>query len=328
MKNTITVGTASAPAGGRARGIISVNTLANGDTVALPVHVVNGASDGPRLWINGALHGNEFNGVIAALQFVQTIDPATLSGAVIVTPISNTLAFFARSRFSPQDDGNLGESYPGSPDGSITKQIAFHHFREIRANADYLIDLHASGVNNNSKSYSVLKYVGRPETEKRAVDLLMANGIHLNCGVDTLGENDEPVPLAGSLDLECMKLDIPAFMLELGHARRVEHAVVRSAADGFVNSLRHLGMIAGEPLKHADQVLTKARFIVRCSKAGLVVQACSPHDQVKAGEIICRVFDPFGDLVEEVRAEKDMFIISLKDDCVANPGDRVAFGAA
>ncbi len=328
MKNAVSVGTATAEPGARAKGVIEVSRLANGDMITLPVHVINGVKDGPRLWVNAALHGNEFNGVISALRFVEAIDPSQLAGVVIVTPISNPLAFYARARFSPHDGGNLGESYPGTPTGPITRQIAFHHFNEIRKNADFLIDLHASGVTNCSKSYSVLKYCGHPETEKRALDLLLVNGIHLNCSVDTLGKNDEPVPLTGSLDLECMKIGIPSFMLELGHANRVEEEIVQSGFDGLMNSLRHLKMIEGDVVKHENQVVTTERFIVRCKASGLVVQAVKPHDHVRAGDLLCRVYDPFGSLLEEVHAEKDMHIISLKEDCVASSGDRVAFGAA
>ncbi|MBX5272715.1 hypothetical protein HJB99_29335 [Rhizobium sp. NLR17b] len=328
MFKTVTVGTASAAPGSKAQGVIEVAPLANGDMVTLPVHVINGAKDGPRLWINAAIHGNEFNGVISSLRLIEKIDPAELSGALIVTPISNPLAFFARARFTPHDGGNLGESYPGKPTGPITKQIAYHHFEEIRKNADYLIDLHASGVTNASKSYSVLKYAGYPEAEKRALDLLMTNGIHLNCTVDTLGENDEPVPLTGSLDLECMALGIPSFMLELGHSLRVEEEVVASGLFGLENSMRHLGMIAGEVTSFARQVVTAKRFIVRCTKSGLAVQARQPHDFVKAGDVLTRIYDSFGTLLEEVRAEEDMHIISLKEDCVATSGDRVVFGAA
>lgn len=328
MLNTVTVGTAKAECGQKAQGVIEVAPLASGEMVTLPVHIINGAKDGPRLWVNAALHGNEFNGVISALQLVEQIDPAELSGVLIVTPIANPLAFFAKQRFSPHDGGNLGESYPGRPVGPITKQIAYHHFEEIKKNADCLIDLHASGVTNCSKSYSVLKLAGHAKTEKRALDLLMTTGIHLNCTVDTLGKNDEPVPLTGSLDLECMALGIPSFMLELGHANRVEDQIVKDGLDGMKNAMRFLGMIAGEVSIYPEQVVTKERFIVRCTKSGLAVQACRPHDHVKAGAVVTRIYDSFGALIEEVRAVKDMHIISLKEDCVTVSGERVVFGAA
>jgi predicted deacylase len=328
MLKNVTVGTATAAPGTKTKGVIEVAPLATGEMVTLPVHIINGAKDGPRLWVNAAIHGNEFNGVISALRLVDKINPAELSGVVIITPISNPLAFFAKTRFTPHDGGNLGESYPGKPVGPITKQIAYHHFNEIKQNADYLIDLHASGVTNCSKSYSVLKYAGHPATEKRALELLLANGIHLNCSVDTLGKNDEPVPLTGSLDMECMALGIPSFMLELGHANRVEEEIVQSGLFGLENSMRHLGMVEGEVTVFADQIVTTERFIVRCTESGLAVQACKPHDYVNAGDILTRIYDSFGTLLEEVRAEKDMHIISLKEDCVATSGDRVVFGAA
>jgi predicted deacylase len=328
MKQDIQVGSAFASPGMTANGVIAAGELANGEHITLPVIVINGANPGPCVWVNAALHGNEVNGVMTALRVARGVDAKTLHGSIIVTPISNPLAFQARTRLTPHDGGNLGESYEGDPAGSITRQIAFAHFQEVQKHAEYMIDLHAAGVTNRSKPYSVLKYAGHRETEARALDLLLKMGIFLNCAVDTLEKNDEPVPLTGSLDMVCMARGIPAFMLELGHSGRVEEAVIAAAYEGIRNGLRHLKMVDGDTIDFPDSVLTTQRYLVRCQKSGLVVQRKDPHDFVKQGECLAVIVDRFGLVLEEIFAPKDLYIISVKEDCVASAGDRVAFCAS
>jgi len=328
MIQEVTIGTARARSGSRATGEIVVNRVVTGEAVSLPVIVVNGSADGPRLWINAGQHGSEVCGVAAAIDAANLIDPGKLRGAVIVTPVSNPLAFQSKVRLTPNDGGNLGESYPGSATGTITQQIAHHHFAAIRANADYLVDMHSSGVTQFSKSYSVLKLSGHPETEARAMGFLLSMGIHLNCSVNTLGETSEPVPLSGSLDLACMAAGIPAFMIELGNTSRIEPHVAEEGAAGLLKSLLHLGMLDGAALSFEGQIVTRRRFIVRCTCSGFVRQLHRPHDFVAKGHPITRITDLYGTTLEEVLAPSELYIVSLKEDGVATAGDRVAFGGS
>lgn len=333
MKETLTIAGISAACGTRAKGEIHVANLPSGESLSLPIQIINGTEDGPRVWINAAIHGNEFNGVVSALELAEKVDPAVLKGAIIVTPIANPLAFYARSRFSVHDgngvnNGNLGECYPGLPDGPITRQIAYHQYRAVADHVDALFDLHSSGVTNLSRTYSVLKLVGNKATEKRALDMLLATGVLLNCQVDTTGATDEPVPLDGSLDLELMRRGIPAVMIEIGHSMRVERAVIDHAVTGLLNALRFLGMLEGEVLKWPGQVVASSRYIVRCRTSGLVIPLCAPGQHLQKGDLICRVLSPSGDVLEEVLSPREMHVVSLKEDCVALAGERVCFGAS
>lgn len=328
MKEALQVGTAIADPGSRAVGYIKVDTLANGNEVCIPVIVVNGASEGPVLWLNAALHGNEFNGVLASIQATNGIDAKQLRGAVVCTPVSNPLAFQGKQRFSLYDQMNLGECYPGNAKGQMTERIAYAHFLEVKRKATCLVDYHASGVTNFAAPYSVLKLCGHPETERKAEELLLAFGIHLNCKINTMGELNEPVPVNGSLDLECMRNGIPSFMLELGHAGRLEPDIVEFAIKGTNNIMKHLRMIPGEADIHHQQVVVNERYIIRSNTSGIVVQEKKPHDFVRKGERIAHIIDLFGNVVETIVAPKDVYLISLKEDCVANAGDRIAFGGS
>lgn len=325
MKYTIQLGNATAVAGSTAKGALDVTPMADGGMLSLPVIIANGRSEGPVLWINAALHGNEYNGVVAALRIMNELDVEQLHGAVICTPISNPLAFYSKNRLSQQDGLNLGECYPGDPDGQLTQRIAYVHFNAIKKYANILIDFHASGVTHRARPYSVFKRCGYPEVEKKIEELLKYFGIYLNCGVDTLKKTDEPVKLVGSLDIECSKLGIPSFMLEVGNATRVENDIVDFSVAGTRNIMQHLGMLEGTAKLFSDSIFLTARKILRCGCGGIVVQKKNPYDFVHTGELISVVMSPYGEILEEVRAPRDLYILSLKEDAVVQAGERVAF---
>ena len=91
----------SLAAGGRAKGKIPAGTMASGAEIAIPFVAVKGAKPGPCLWINGQVHGNEINGIFAALDFYNGLDPAKLSGSVVVTAMASTTPAGAGARWRP-----------------------------------------------------------------------------------------------------------------------------------------------------------------------------------------------------------------------------------
>ena len=96
--NAITVGTATAGPGGSATGRIEVTTMAGGAALDIPVIVINGAGDGPCLWVDGVIHGDEPEGTLMCHLLRREVDPATLSGSLVLVPVMNTAAFQAGRR--------------------------------------------------------------------------------------------------------------------------------------------------------------------------------------------------------------------------------------
>lgn len=326
MNKRIEIGTAVAERNSKVQGQLYVCDYTDGSPCFLPVMIVNGKENGPVLWLNAAIHGNELNGVVAIMEFFRTLRAEDIRGAVICTPISNPLAFFHKQRLSWNDGLNLGESYPGNPTGQMTERIASAHLNVILRYADYFLDMHASGVTHKARPYSVYKLCGYPEVEAKMEEILRAFGAYLNCGVNTLVKTDEPVKLAGSLDIELAKAGIPAFMLEIGNAAHLERPMVEFIKKGFLNVMRHFGMIDGEETSF-EQVFVKARGIIRCRKGGLTVPVVEPYQFVRAGEPLTNILDPWGNCIETVTAPEDLYALSIKEDLVVQAGERVVFVA-
>lgn len=327
MENTvIRVGTAEAAPNAKAQGELFVCNYPDGRPCALPVMIANGKEEGPVLWLNAALHGNELNGVIGIMELFRQISTETLRGAVICTPICNPLAFFHKQRLSWNDGLNLGESYPGKADGQMTERLAYAHFQAVKSYADYFLDFHASGVTHLARPYSVYKLCGYPEVEAKIEEILRAFGIYINCGVDTLGKTDEPVKLDGSLDIELIKAGIPAFMLEIGNATRLDREMAEVVKEGTLNVMRHFNMLDGAE-KQVEQIFVRARGILRCQTGGVTVPVVVPYQHLCKGDPITNILDCWGNIAEVVTAPEDLYILSVKEDAVVQPGERVVFVA-
>src|SRR5437588_11044005 len=91
-QSNFTVGTASAAPGQKATGFLEVP--AGVDPAAnIPVVVVNGAKPGPVLALVSGSHGTEYASIIAGEKLIAKLDPADVSGTVILLPLVHPASF-------------------------------------------------------------------------------------------------------------------------------------------------------------------------------------------------------------------------------------------
>ena len=93
MRSEIKIGNVTTKCGEKVCGKLLAGEFSTGTEVYLPFIVINGVEDGNTVWVNACVHGNELNGVLAAQKLARTIQPNEVHGAVIITPISNPLAY-------------------------------------------------------------------------------------------------------------------------------------------------------------------------------------------------------------------------------------------
>ena len=98
--------------------------------LAMPLHVVNGKRSGPRLFVSGAIHGDELNGVEIIRRLLKLPILNRLRGALIAIPIVNVHGFLDRSRYLP-DRRDLNRSFPGYLRGSLASRVANLFMDEI-----------------------------------------------------------------------------------------------------------------------------------------------------------------------------------------------------
>jgi uncharacterized protein len=114
-----------------------------GDLTSLPMAVINGVGDGPRVFVTAAVHGDELNGIAICRRLLDTLDRPTPAGSVIVVPIVNVLGVQINSRYLP-DRRDLNRSFPGSHSGSMAARIARLLLDEVIIGSDLGIDLHTA----------------------------------------------------------------------------------------------------------------------------------------------------------------------------------------
>jgi predicted deacylase len=234
----LTIGTAVAASGTRARGAIPVTNLPGGSQLEIPLIVLNGVEEGPCVWVDAVIHGDEPEGTLACHLLDAEIDPARLHGRVVLVPVLNVPAFEAAQRGNPLDtfSYDLNRIYPGRESGYLTERLAYAHSRWMREVATYEISIHSGGA------HSYLSETIFTTTHPEAIELAKAMGKDWKLILQNIRPSGSP----------------PAVMFEAGkHGLTVElggrpatsprdfRRCGRVLADGILNVLRHYKMIEG-----------------------------------------------------------------------------------
>ncbi|PKC52050.1 hypothetical protein RhiirA1_482375, partial [Rhizophagus irregularis] len=260
-------------------GMVKVAEYSHRGEISIPVLIVNGEEDGPCLWLNGAVHGDELNGPMAMRNLLPKIDPKKLKGAIIATPISNPLAFQARQKNTPQDSLDLDMQFPGDQKGMLSQRLAYQLFEKIKQYATHLIDFHTLGTPFDAKPYTVFKRVPVAKEEVCAVaeEMARAFGGTSHCLVDLGGKTNElPGNILGFLDVQCLAHGIPAFMAEIGVGGLIQNEMVNFGEYGILKVLKTLEMYSEEaegiqPIEYPDPLTITARKFIYTDKGGLAI---------------------------------------------------------
>lgn len=332
MNTQIQIGNVIAKPGEKAKGKLFVGEFAMGTEVYLPIAIINGLSDGNIIWVNACVHGNELNGVLAAQRLIRELNPQDVKGAVIVTPISNPLAFrekerlsFLEGNYSMGENCNMGEVFPGRMDGCMTEKIAFILFNEIKKYATAVVDLHCWGFGQNSKPYTVIKKYPNDDISNQIFNIAKAFGSKMICSLDLTKKLDEPSPVDKQMDVLCAKENIPSFMAETGHSEAAEEEYIDLDVQGVLNVMKYYKVIEGKVPENKNPIVLTSRQVIRCKKGGLAIAQVKPHQLVKKGEVISYIYDALGDVIETIYADYDMYIVSIPYMPNVNGGERVAF---
>lgn len=307
---------------------IKVGELACFSDIRIPVVMVRGKTDGPVLWLTGAVHGDELNGLWAMRRLFWDLDPETLHGTVIITSILNPIAFWSREKLSTLDHLDMDQQFPGNPQGLYSERMAYLIFQELKTNADYVIDFHTLNHLFSATPYTVSKVVeGASVTaNEQALALARAFGVYPNCSVDLKTAGGElPGTTSGALDILCMQHNIPCFMAEMGGGGRWEEDNIEIAYQGIKNVMDKLQMVTnGEKQKNIQQIVLTKRKFLRVNRGGMVRMAVKPGDIVSKGALLATVND-FASVLEEIYAETDLFMIATCFNPIVSSGDRLAF---
>ena len=318
------IGTCEAKKGCLTKGWLDVGELAMGSPIRMPVMILQGEKEGPVLWINSTVHGVEVNGILICRELAEENDPSKLAGTIVFTPINNPSGFQERHKFSGIDRLDMDQQYPGNPNGWYSEQVAYIHFQEVKKYAQYLISLHALGLNYDVLPYTIYKKLGgvKPEINQAAADMAINFGYKAICEVDlSTADGELPGNIGGNLDCNCLKAGIPAIMAETGAASILQPDMIALTKKGIYNVMAWLKMI-DQPVQkmYEDQFIVTKRKFPSSHRGGLLQGLCRAGQILQPGEPFARIFNVFED-VEVIKADSVWLPLGIGNDPVIDSGN-------
>jgi N-alpha-acetyl-L-2,4-diaminobutyrate deacetylase len=268
--------------------------------------------DGPTVLVTGGNHGDEFEGPVALRSVLHELDPADLQGRLIAVPGLNHAALTVGRRLSPIDGGNLNRSFPGDPLGTTTERVADFVTRELVAVADVVLDIHSGGQSMVFEPMVMTHDLPDPAQEAATASYMKVFGASLAVFAE------EPDP-AGMLDTTVEALGKVFLTTEIWGGRAVSARTIGIAHRGILNTLRHAGVLAGDPEYDAlpDRLRMVADGTVTTPTGGLFRPLVDPGEHVQTGDPVAHIH-PLDDL-----ATPPMVLRALVDGLVImrhNPG--------
>ena len=319
------VGTANARPGQKATGTLEVPRGVDAPT-SIPVAVVNGVKPGPVLALVSGAHGTEYASIIALEKVIQALDPAQLSGTVIIVPLVNIQSFEQKvPHVNPVDGKSMNRYYPGRQDGSQTERASWVITKQIVERCDYLVDYHGGDLDENLRPYAYWPKSGNDQQDGITRDMALAFGLdHI------IIWSDRPKDPNASryLDNTANTRGKPAIAVEAGYAGTVQPDDVALLVNGTFSLMRYLKMLPGSPAVVEHPVWIGKIDTVASERAGIFYPLVQRGTYASPGMKIGYVTDYFGIVIYEAKAPAAGVILYIcavptmkKDDPVANVGE-------
>ena len=319
------VGTASAAPGEKATGFIEVPAGVDAAT-SIPVAVIRGSKPGPVLALVSGLHGTEYASIIALEKLIQSLDPAQITGTVIILPLVNLPSFEQKvPHVNPVDGKSMNRFYPGKPEGTQTERASWLITKQVVERCDYLIDYHGGDLDENLRPYSYWPKSGNDRQDAVTRDMVLAFGL------DTIIVwSDRPRDPNASryLDNTAATRGKPAIAVEAGHAGTVEPEDVQALVNGTLSVMRYLKMLPGQATMVEHPVWIGKIDTVASDRSGIFYPLVARGTYVEQGMKIGYVTDYFGKAIYEAQATAAGVVLYIcavpsmkKGDTVANIGE-------
>ena len=336
MKTSLTVGDVSAEPGQKKYGPATWVELRDGSRVHLPVILLNGKHEGPKVVINCSTHPTELVGHAAIQILTRRIDPGQLRGSVVAFPMSNPLGMQWGEYVSPHDYVNMYVAYPGSKDGSITSRLANFIWENASKSADLVMDVHENVT--PCLHFSFVGYCKDKKVEGKALEAAKAFGLTI---IRPKGE----FALAGMKPGDVEYIDallengVPAFTPELeagtGLTMGEEWPSVKVGVRGLMNVLKKMEMISGQIEPQTEVKVFPGNFAFYgmsvANRGGILNRLVDVGVKLKKGTPIATVLNAYGEVTETVEMPIDGYVWGWNVGSPPNfnwtvqTGDSVAF---
>ena len=321
QQSSFTVGTATAELGQKATGTIDVPAGSDPAT-QIPVVVIRGSQPGPTLALVSGAHGTEYASIIALEGLIGSLDPAQISGTVIILPLVNIPSFQQKvPHVNPVDNKSMNRFYPGKEDGTQTERASFLITKEVVDKSDYLIDFHGGDLDESLRPYTYWVISGNKKQDAISKEMALAFGLDY-----IIISEDRPKDLNATkyLDNTAAMRGKPTVTVEAGYAGTVETDDVAVLVQGTRSVMRLLKMLPGSPHAIGHPVWIKSLAEVTSPVDGIFYPLVKRDTYVEAGRKLGDVTDYFGKVIFEPRAPVSGVILHICAVPSMKQGDNVA----
>ncbi|SFR48800.1 hypothetical protein SAMN04490243_2167 [Robiginitalea myxolifaciens] len=276
--------------------------------ISLPVVIIRGKEAGPTLTVLAGVHGYEYPPIIAVQEILKEIVPEQLSGTLILSPVTNTGAFYGRALFiNPADGVNLNRSFPGDSQGTVTQQIAHYITTNIIPVSDVFLDIHGGDASEDLVPFvCYYNHEGKSAQTALAAVLSERSGFPNVVSYPYTLKDSEPAKYVFKQAVQDGKVGLS---FEAGLLGNVQEGAVALNKNGIYNVMRELGMYETDLVlptvlnRYNDQVY------VRVPQQGIFYSNLRAGDRVDKDQEIGYITDEFGEKLEKIKAPASGLIL-------------------
>jgi predicted deacylase len=318
---TFTVGTATAPRGQKVYGVIKVPAGSDAG-YDIPVAVVHGAKPGPVLAVVAGSHGSEYASIIAVEDLIGVVNPANVSGTLILVPIVNIPSFEKITpHVNPTDNKSMNRYYPGDPKGTQTDRASYMMTKEVVSKCDHLIDLHGGDLDENLRPYSYWTVTGNQKQDDFSKAMVLAFGLdHIIISAD----RPKDPKASRYLENTASTMGKPSFTAEAGRSGPVEAADAKMLTDGVLHVMGHLKMTAERAAPVANPVWVEKVVTIAAEHDGVFRPSVNRDAHVTKGAKIGAITDYLDRPVQEIVAPDTGIILFVRAVPSLKKGDTLA----
>ena len=285
---------------------LEIAKLPSRTPIEVPIIVSRSQKPGPVLLLMAGMHGDEINGVEIIRRMISNNYNKPKKGTVICIPLLNVFGFIISAREVP-DGKDINRSFPGSKNGSLASQVAYHLMKEVMPLIDIGVDFHTGGASRTNYPQIRCDF-----NVKRNLILAKAFGVPF-----IINSNYRPK----SLRYAASKIGKPILVYEAGESLRFDEDAIIRGVNGARRLLKALDMNDKAPIRKKVCILLNETSWIRAKAAGLFHSYVDAGDLINKNQLIGEITGPFGDFAIKVYSPVKAYVIGLNNNPVVNKGD-------
>ncbi|WP_397363918.1 succinylglutamate desuccinylase/aspartoacylase family protein [Olleya sp. R77988] len=277
--------------------------------VDVPVIIERSKKPGPTILFTAGIHGDEVNGIEIVRQLISKKINKPRIGTTICIPVLNIFGFINMEREFP-DGRDLNRVFPGSKNGSLASRVAYELIHEIIPHVDFIVDFHTGGAFRFNAPQ--IRIEQGNEDDDVMAEIFGAPFILYSTNSSK------------TFRKTCNKMGKPILLYEGGKSFHIDNTVTNTAVNGAKRILNHFGMLSrqfkvSEP-KKACVKITESSWL-RAKHSGMFKATIALGIEVKKGDTIGNITDPYGKFNHFVKANHTGYVININQSPIVYQGD-------